>query len=68
MIRIDSRVIYRRYASLYFVCAVTPGENELNALEIMHRYVETLDSHFGNASLSFSFTRRLLKLTTLPFF
>ena len=53
VIRLDSKVIYRRYASLYFVCAVTAGENELNALEIMHRYVETLDSHFGNASLFF---------------
>lgn len=46
----DSRVIYRRYASLYLICAVTPGENELNALEIMHRYVESLDSHFGNVT------------------
>ena len=45
-------MIYRRYASLYFVCGVTVGENELNALEIVHRYVESLDKHFGNARLS----------------
>ena len=44
-------MIYRRYASLYFVCGVTVGENELNALEIVHRYVESLDEHFGNVSL-----------------
>jgi len=46
----DSTVIYRRYASLCFVCGVTAGENELNALEILHRYVETLDKHFGNVT------------------
>ena len=53
LIRSDSRVIYRRYASLFFVCGVTAGENELNTLEIVHRYVESLDKHFGNASPSF---------------
>lgn len=45
-------MIYRRYASLYFVCGVTVDENELNALEIVHRYVESLDEHFGNVCLS----------------
>jgi len=46
----DSRVIYRRYASLYFVCGVTVGENELTTLEIVHRYVENLDQHFGSVT------------------
>ena len=44
----DSRVIYRRYASLFFVCGITVGENELDTLEIVHRYVENLDQHFGS--------------------
>lgn len=52
LIRSDSRVIYRRYASLYFVCGVTVGENELNTLEIVHRYVESLNDHFGTVSSS----------------
>ena len=44
----DTKVIYRRYASLFFICAVSPGDNELITLEIIHRYVEVLDRYFGN--------------------
>lgn len=61
-------MIYRRYASLYFVCGVTADENELNVLEIVHRYVESLDDHFGNVCLpsvprgAFSLTLSRLRL------
>ncbi|GMM56539.1 Aps1 protein [Maudiozyma humilis] len=45
----NHRVVYRRYASLYFICGVTPEEdNELLTLEIIHRYVESMDTYFGN--------------------
>ncbi|KAF9515281.1 hypothetical protein BS47DRAFT_1376317 [Hydnum rufescens UP504] len=44
----DSKVVYRRYASLFFVCGIGPGDNELVTLEIIHRYVEVLDRYFGN--------------------
>lgn len=37
-----------RYASLYFCLAVENQENELLALETIHRYVELLDKYFGN--------------------
>ena len=37
-----------RYASLYFAMAVDPNDNELLTLEVIHRYVETLDKYFGN--------------------
>lgn len=37
-----------RYASLYFCLAVESQENELLALEVIHRYVELLDKYFGN--------------------
>lgn len=50
---VDTKVIYRRYASLFFICAVSPGDNELITLEVIHRYVEVLDRYFGNVSLSF---------------
>lgn len=53
-------MIYRRYASLYFVCGVTAGENELNALEVVYRYVESLDNHFGNARLSSALLHSIL--------
>lgn len=45
----DHKVVYRRYASLYFICGITPDvDNELLTLEVIHRYVETMDSYFGN--------------------
>ncbi|KXN89660.1 AP-1 complex subunit sigma-1 [Leucoagaricus sp. SymC.cos] len=46
----DTKVVYRRYASLFFVCGVSQGDNELATLEIIHRYVEVLDRYFGNVS------------------
>ena len=42
------KVIYRRYASLYFVVGVDDQENELAIYEFIHCVVETLDRHFGN--------------------
>ncbi|XP_065056602.1 AP-1 complex subunit sigma-2-like [Rhopilema esculentum] len=44
----DTKVVYKRYASLYFVVAIEPGDNELITLEVIHRYVELLDKYFGN--------------------
>lgn len=44
----ETRVIYRRYASLYFIAGIASGDNELLTLEIIHRYVETLDQYFKN--------------------
>jgi hypothetical protein len=44
------KVVYRRYASLFFVCGIGLQDNELVTLEIIHRYVEVLDRYFGNVS------------------
>ncbi|KAK7945683.1 hypothetical protein WMY93_001411 [Mugilogobius chulae] len=44
----DLKIIYKRYASLYFCLGVESEENELLALEVIHRYVELLDKYFGN--------------------
>ncbi|KAJ7094682.1 AP complex, mu/sigma subunit [Mycena belliarum] len=44
----DTKVVYRRYASLFFVCGIGSNDNELVTLEIIHRYVEVLDRYFGN--------------------
>ncbi|EKM83689.1 hypothetical protein AGABI1DRAFT_66564 [Agaricus bisporus var. burnettii JB137-S8] len=43
-----TRVIYKRYASLFFIAEIEPSDNELITLEIIHRYVEALDGYFGN--------------------
>ncbi|XP_062942696.1 AP-1 complex subunit sigma-3 [Cynocephalus volans] len=44
----ELKLVYKRYASLYFCCAVENQDNELLTLEIVHRYVELLDKYFGN--------------------
>jgi hypothetical protein len=44
----DMKIIYKRYASLFFVAGVDESENELLVLETLHRYVETLDRYFEN--------------------
>merc|ERR1712062_414246 len=31
------KIVYKRYASLYFCCAVDPDDNELEVLEVIHR-------------------------------
>lgn len=50
--RADTKVVYRRYASLFFVMGIGSSDNELVALEIIHRYVELLDKYFGNVCAS----------------
>ncbi|XP_045337413.1 AP-1 complex subunit sigma-3 isoform X2 [Leopardus geoffroyi] len=44
----ELKLVYKRYASLYFCCAVENQDNELLTLEVVHRYVELLDKYFGN--------------------
>ncbi|WFD28640.1 AP-1 adaptor complex sigma subunit Aps1 [Malassezia nana] len=44
----ESKIVYRRYASLFFVMGISPEDNELVTLEIIHRFVEVLDRYFGN--------------------
>jgi hypothetical protein len=34
------QIVYKRYASLYFVAAIGKDDNELLTLEIIHHYVE----------------------------
>ena len=41
------KVVYKRYASLFFMFAISPNDNELITLEVIHRYVEVLDQYFG---------------------
>ena len=44
------KVIYRRYASLYFIIGIDIDDdvNELSLLEFIHNMVETLDKYFEN--------------------
>ena len=42
------KVIYKRYASLYFITIVNDSVNDLLILEKIHFFVEILDKYFGN--------------------
>ncbi|KAI5379979.1 hypothetical protein J4E82_001051 [Alternaria postmessia] len=43
-----SKIIYRRYAGLFFCACVDTNDNELAYLEAIHFFVEVLDAFFGN--------------------
>ncbi|KAI1085154.1 Maf1 regulator-domain-containing protein [Whalleya microplaca] len=56
----DSKIVYRRYASLFFIAGCSSDDNELITLEIIHRYVEQMDKYYGNVcelDIIFSFTK-----------
>ena len=44
----EAKIIYKRYASLFFIACINKDDNELIALEMIHQYVEVLDEYFGN--------------------
>ncbi|WVW79606.1 hypothetical protein I302_101575 [Kwoniella bestiolae CBS 10118] len=44
----DTRVIYRHYATLYFVFVVDGAESELGILDLIQVFVESLDRSFEN--------------------
>ncbi len=44
----EDKVVYRRYAGLYFCLCVDRAANELATLELIHLFVETLDNYFGS--------------------
>jgi hypothetical protein len=54
------KIVYRRYAGLYFTFCVDVNDNELSILEFIHLFVEVLDGYFGNVcelDLVFHFDR-----------
>jgi len=42
------KIVYRRYAGLYFCICVDVGDNNLNYLEAIHNFVEVLNEYFHN--------------------
>ncbi|RDA92516.1 hypothetical protein CP533_4204 [Ophiocordyceps camponoti-saundersi (nom. inval.)] len=56
----DTKIVYRRYASLFFIAGCSSDDNELMTLEVIHRYVEQMDKYYGNVcelDIIFSFTK-----------
>ncbi len=42
------KIVYRRYAGLFFTLCVDTSDNELLFLEAIHLFVEILDHYFQN--------------------
>eukprot|EP01035_Chromulina_nebulosa_P021493 gene21493-27836_t len=42
------KLIYRRYAGLYFIFGADVNDNELLLMETIHLFVEILDQYFSN--------------------
>merc|ERR1711976_911310 len=46
---LDYKVIFRRYASLYFIFSIDKNEdNEMSYYILIHRFVQILDEYFEN--------------------
>ncbi|RZS24021.1 hypothetical protein BHM03_00057046, partial [Ensete ventricosum] len=64
------KVVYRRYASLYFCMCINADDNELEILEIIHHFVEILDRYFGSVcelDLIFNFHKVLCIAVEMTF-
>eukprot|EP00741_Cyanophora_paradoxa_P019538 tig00021127_g18860.t1 len=44
----DTKLVYRHYATLYFIFLVDTAESELGILDLIQVFVETLDKIFAN--------------------
>jgi len=44
----EVRIIFRQYASLFFVLGVSPDDNVMAHFAFIHNLVETLNSYFSN--------------------
>ncbi|OBA20971.1 Adaptor protein complex sigma subunit [Metschnikowia bicuspidata var. bicuspidata NRRL YB-4993] len=44
----ENKLVYRRYAGLYFIVLIDFIDNELSYLEYIHFFVEILDTYFDN--------------------
>jgi hypothetical protein len=63
------KIIYRRYAGLYFCICVDINDNNLCYLEAIHNFVEVLNEYFHNVcelDLVFNFYKVHFKNYRLP--
>lgn len=44
----EYKIVFKRYASLYFAACIDKSDNELIVLDIIHHFVEVLDRYFSN--------------------
>ena len=59
----EYKIVYKRYASLYFITLVDKDDNELIVLELIHHFVECLDRYFGSVcELDIILSKKLLQV------
>ncbi|KAK6307450.1 AP-4 complex subunit sigma-1 [Coregonus clupeaformis] len=46
----DFKLVYRQYAALFIVVGISDTENELSIYELVHNFVEVLDTYFSRVS------------------
>ena len=61
------KIIYRRYAGLYFCICVDVSDNNLFYLEAIHNFVEVLNEYFHNVRPHHMFSRILNFLFVIVF-
>ena len=44
----EYKLVFKRYASLYFAACIDKDDKELIVLDIIHHFVEVLDRYFSN--------------------
>ena len=42
------KIVYKKYASLYFILGIDNDDNELASMELIHLFVEIMDKYFGS--------------------
>ncbi|CAB1331148.1 unnamed protein product [Coregonus sp. 'balchen'] len=47
----DFKLVYRQYAALFIVVGISDTENELSIYELVHNFVEVLDTYFSRVLL-----------------
>mmetsp|Transcript_24025 Transcript_24025/g.65006 ORF Transcript_24025/g.65006 Transcript_24025/m.65006 type:complete len:171 (-) Transcript_24025:102-614(-) len=64
---LNYKLVYRRYAGLFFTIAVDINDNELACLETIHLFVELLDQYFSNVcELDIVFNFNKVRSPALP--
>ncbi|KAF8405230.1 hypothetical protein HHK36_010131 [Tetracentron sinense] len=66
----DTRLVYKHYATLYFVFVFDSSENELAMLDLIQVFVETLDKCFKNVcelDMVFNFSKMHIILDEIIF-
>ena len=65
------KLVFRRYAGLYFILGLDHSDNELAYLEIIHLFVECLDDYFSTVcelDLVYTFYKVFITFfTSIPF-